>query len=286
MYTIGLNIGGTKIYGIMLDPYGKIDFEEKVNTYPEIEDLIRWIRTFIDHPPVSLHEIAGMGVGVPSIVDRENGVVLDAYSLKWTSVPLKEILSRAFNFPIWVDNDVNFAALGESTALNKKSDHILFIAIGTGLGCGIILNGHLVTGAKGFAGEIGFNISSLSDSRNIDGFGALENQLSGTALGEYGDPYEVFQHYFERKEPGFTVINQFIDLLTVQIVNMVNLLNPEYVIISGGVSESMETFISNINKNVNEKSASQTKIQLAQLKNKAGAIGAAYFAMKQLDEMN
>ncbi|SFL33423.1 glucokinase [Gracilibacillus orientalis] len=283
MYTIGLDIGGTKIYGIISDLSGKIVYERKVNTYSEIDDLIEWICTFIDKSPVSLHEITGMGVGVPSIVDRENGLVLDAYSLTWTNVPLKEILATTFEFPIWVDNDVNFAALGESTALDKKSNNILFIAIGTGLGCGIIINGHLVTGAKGFAGEVGFNISSLSDSRNTNGFGALEDQLSGTALSKYGDPYHLFQHYWNRKEPGFTVINQFINLLTVQIVNMVNLLNPEYVIIGGGVSESMEPFIKNITKNVNDKAASQTKIKLAQLKNKAGAIGAAYIARRQLD---
>ncbi|WP_058308536.1 ROK family protein [Gracilibacillus massiliensis] len=281
MYTIGLDIGGTKIYGIISDQNDKIVYEEKVRTYAEVDDLIGWISTFIDHSPVSLNDIIGMGVGVPSIVDRENGVVLDAYSLKWTNLPLKEMLAKAFRFPIWVDNDVNFATLGESTALDQKSDNILFIAIGTGLGCGIIINGHLVTGARGFAGEIGFNISSLSDRRNINGFGALENQLSGTALSEYGDPYQLFQDYWNRKEPGFTVIHQFIDLLTVQIVNMVNLLNPEYVILGGGVSESMEPFIKKINKSVNEKAASQTKIKLAQLRNKAGAIGAAYFAMKQ-----
>ncbi|MEQ6389195.1 ROK family protein [Bacillaceae bacterium S4-13-58] len=281
-YAIGVDIGGTKIFLVITDLDGKVIFQKKAPTTKNIEDLKIFIQSCIKTSGIQEELIIGMGIGVPSTVDTNEGIVLDAYALGWKNIPLSKLLSSRFRFPIWINNDVNFATLGENWLGAGKSMDMIFIAIGTGLGCGVIANGELVLGHEGKAGEIGLNIDSISDNRAQDGFGALEYEISGSGLKRKGDPTKLFQDYYEKNEPGYTEIKKFIEKLTLHIVNIVNLLNPEKIIIGGGVSESMENLIYEIQTIINNKTPLKTKVECAKLGNTAGAMGAIKFVLDKL----
>ena len=159
-FGIGVDIGGTKVLVLITTLDGEVVYKKKFKTSPNVEVILNIIETSITEAAINKDDIVAMGVGVPSIVDEENGIVLDAYALGWTNLPLKEILEERFRFPIFINNDVNYAAVGEAwMGSGEQSDNVFFIAIGTGVGSAIISNGKLLKGAQNQAGEIAYFIS-------------------------------------------------------------------------------------------------------------------------------
>jgi glucokinase len=231
-----------------------------------------------------------MGVCVPGTIDVHKGIVLDAPALKWWNLNLREEIQAHFSFPVFIENDVNCAATGERwLGSGSLSDDMLFIAIGTGVGGAVIANGQLVHGFRHQAGEIAYSIFKEDIEQgqlNADGeFGVFEKKVSGLALAQHGYRTEdLFKEYVQGNESAEKVIAEFILNLSIVIANIVSILNPEKVVIGGGVSESMDVVVEEIQKAVDRYTVIKTEVVLATLRGEAGALGAIHHAFKEVQE--
>lgn len=288
-YGVGIDIGGTKILVVITYLDGTILFKRKVKTTQDVNQIINIIKESIVDAEIDESNIVGMGVGVPSITDVKNGIVLDAYALGWSNLPLKEILEQKFSFPIFINNDVNFGALGERwLGSGKDSDDMLFIAIGTGVGSAIISGGKLLQGHNYHAGEIAYSLTeedvTKGDSNKSGEFGTFEKKISGKFLSQQGyQANDLFEQYISGNQPGYDTITKFILDLSIMIANSISLLNPERVVIGGGVSESMKCVLDDIRKSVDRFTPIKTRIELASLGGNAGGLGAIAYAFKEVE---
>lgn len=291
-YGIGVDIGGTKILIIITDLDGNMVYREKRKTTNDIDEVVQFIRECLQKADISEADVFGMGIGVPGTTNNEEGIVKGSVQLDWVNFPFKKLIEPYFPFPVFINNDVNCSALGERwLGAGGNSDHIYFISIGTAVGSAIIANGNLVYGHNYTAGEVCFQIS-IDDIQNNrfnlpNDYGVFEKKISGTALSQHGyTTEEIFSEYAKGNERVIPVIKDFILHLSIVLANVVSLLNPEKVVIGGGVSESMGIILNDIQDKVACLTPIQTKIELASLGGDAGALGAIAYAFNQLEEAN
>jgi predicted NBD/HSP70 family sugar kinase len=288
-YCIGIDIGGTKMLLLITDLAGNSVYEIKTQTTNKIEEIAALVKKCVTDAKLTEEMIIGLGIGVPGNV-RDNGVVIQASSLKWSNFDLKGALEDIFSFPVFTGNDVNLAAVGEQwKGSGEKSPDIFFITIGTGVGGAIIAGGRLIHGFTNHAGEIGFHIERqdfLSANLNQYGHqGVLERKISGTALNRHGcTSEELFARYSRGDEEANTIINEFILNLGIMIANCVSLLNPQKVIIGGGVSDALDPILPKLTELVDSLTLIKTEIKLATLGAKAGAFGAIAYTIEQIEE--
>ena len=153
---IGIDLGGTKIK-VGIEHQGKIIHQKKafLKEKDSFDSTIEQVFQLIS--PLAQERVGGIGIGVPSVVDVENGIVYNVTNIpSWKKVALKSILEKEFNLPVFVNNDVNCYTLGEHRfGLAKGFDTVVGMSIGTGLGSGIIIKNKLYAGNNCGAGEIG-----------------------------------------------------------------------------------------------------------------------------------
>jgi len=153
---IGIDLGGTKIQ-VGIEHEGKIIhktkalLKEKTNLQSTLDQVMKFIE------PLTAYNVDGIGIGVPSVVDVEKGIVYNVTNIpSWTRVALKDILEKEFNLPVFVNNDVNCFAIGEHKfGMGRNYSNMVGMSIGTGLGSGIIIENKLYAGVNCGAGEIG-----------------------------------------------------------------------------------------------------------------------------------
>lgn len=291
---IGVDIGGTKTLVVIADRAGRPVMKEKLKTASRIEDLLQDVQTVIAKSGVTPEIAVGMGIGVPGWVNTESGCAIDVPSLKWRNVNVRDIFQRHFGLPVVINNDVNLSLLGEKWLGNGQNhDNIFYLAIGTGIGSAILANGRLIEGADYAAGEIGYFIDE-SDVRNGHRsvnleFGAFEKKASGSALTEKGrqiglTPAALFLEYQKGNPVAAAVIEDFVLRLAIVIANVVCLINPEIVILGGGVSESLTVVLERINDKVAAYVPIPAHIILSKLGGEAGAFGAVAYLFQKKNE--
>jgi glucokinase len=291
-YGVGVDIGGTKIFIVITDLDGEVVFKEKIKTIADIDEIIATINQAILKSGVNQQLIIAMGVGVPGMTNTATGEVIDAPALGWQNVPLKDIMQQQFSFPVFINNDVRCAALGERwLGSGVMSQNMFFIAFGTGVGSAIIYNGQLIEGHNFSSGEIGYFIDMEDVENGLTNqpgqFGTFENKNSGTGLSRHGiAPEELFKQYAKHDPKAAAIIEQFIRQVSVAIANVCSLINPEKIIIGGGVSESMPIVMGEIKKNVLNFTPNHADIELAVLGTDAGGLGAVAYAFQKLQEVN
>lgn len=244
-HVIGIDIGGTKIKATVTDLNGELVISKNFSSknIRSKDDFYNLIKNIVESLNFGKDKLLGIGIGVPGTVDSRTGFVsyMPAFDLR--DIPLKKDFEEMTKLPIFVGNDVNLNALGEMwKGAAKGCKNVLMISLGTGTGAGIIINGHLYEGSKGMAGEIGYSITDWSKEKIHDlPFGRLERWFSGY----------FFEKTLEKHFPGMTV-KEFFELsdsdpnlgkilseacehLALAISNAVCLLNPEVVVIGGGI---------------------------------------------------
>lgn len=159
---IGIDFGGTSIKGGIVTADGKILYKSSVPTDAKegvkkvISNIVKLIRDLEAHND---DEIQGIGIGIPGLIDGENGVVVVAGNLYWSDVHIVDELHKYFDYPIKITNDANAAALGEAKfGSGKNYKTSVFVTLGTGIGGGIVIDGKLYEGNKSAGGEIGHMI--------------------------------------------------------------------------------------------------------------------------------
>lgn len=306
-FRIGVDVGGTNIKIALVDKSGAISYSNSIPTRAEmgyeytISAMKQAIRDLMKETKTDKDSIEGIGFGFPGQVDYKNGIVKNAPNIPgWVNVPISQEIEKEFGIPTKVDNDVRCAALGElNFGAGKGCENLVCITVGTGIGSGLIVNGKLVRGASNAAGEIGHMklqmtggpICGCGDTGCFEAFASApsivamaQDYIKGgksTKFRETGEitSYSVAQAALQGDGVAkriFTIIGEY---LGIGLASVVNLLNPEKIIIGGGVAEAGDLLFDQIRKVIKERtlevSGSAVEVVPAQLGNTAGVIGAS-----------
>lgn len=309
-YRIGIDLGGTNIAaGLVNEAKELVDtVSVKTNIPRPIEaiadDMAQLMRTLTERNGLMDAQIAAVGVGVPCTANEENGHMEDANNLGFDDVPLRELLEARLGREIHLGNDANVAAWGEYKTGPYPEDSFLMVTIGTGIGGGIILNGKLWTGINYAAGEFGhMTIRQDGPECTCGRRGCFEALGSATALicsareAMAGDPATllwklcegqpdrveaktVFDGAAAGDEACQRLLDEYTTILAEGFANLINIFQPAYLCIGGGVSKAGGALLAPLREKTRERIYSKnaqrnTRIVLARLDNDAGILGAA-----------
>lgn len=270
-FSIGIDLGVNYILGVLTDLKGNIIVEVNkkltVRSYEVVIEILKSvISDLINAAPQSHYGIVGIGIGVPGLVNN-HGEILIAPNLGWKNINLREEIENCFDIPVLIENEANAGAYGEKLyGAGKENDNILYISAGIGIGVGIILNGKLFYGMNGFSGEAGHMIVQVNGKDCTCGSsGCWELYASEKALLEEARKLKLtsiteetlsIELLLELANSGNEdIINLFHSIgmyLGVGINNIINIFNPEQVIIGNRLAmakdwleKSIEKFIKN-----------------------------------------
>jgi glucokinase len=316
---IGVDLGGTNIEAAAVRN-GKVLASQKNNTRPEkgaekvigrIADTVRQVAKKMDARP---SDFAGLCIGAPGAVDPATGIVRAAPNLDWRDVPLGEGLRERLGLPVVVDNDVNIGVLGEYVyGAGRGALHMVGIWVGTGIGGGIIINGQLVNGWRGAAGEIGHMVVHPHGRRCGCGRqGCVEAYASKTAMmaiiqeqieggrksivpdlmakqGNQRLTSSVVEAALEaRDKPMMEAVETAQFYLGLLTANLVNVLDPQVIVFGGGLVERLGvSFVKPVARTawkyyLQQKNAEAIRIVPSALGDAAGPVGAAVIASRRL----
>lgn len=255
---IGVDIGGMSIKAGVVTEDGKILTKCAIPTPCNDEDafceaMLECIRKAMDEANITANDIMAIGVGSPSAVERESGILLEAENIGYKRICARKFLQENLGeIPVFVDNDANCAALGEYYK-SKKSPHFIFITLGTGIGGGIILDGKLFLGSNGAAGELGHLITHAGGREcNCGRHGCWEKYGSMTGLIQTAterrcemkslgkDEKITGKLIFDLAEKGDEgakkIVSDWIEEVAIGVVDMINIFQPDEIVIGGAVS--------------------------------------------------
>ena len=292
MYYICIDIGGTSIkYGVLSEK-GEIFIDGTVSTKVTekenfiLSDVKKLVRNILDE--YRNYEIKGICVSTAGVVNPEKGEIAYAGPTipKYTGTKIKEELEKEFSISCEVENDVNCAGLGEYwKGAGKGSKSMVCLTIGTGVGGSVILDGKLLNGIGYTAGEIGYMDVNGSYIQNIASSRYLVEKVQKEKVEREGitdtiTGVDIFELAKRGDEICIAGINEIISNLAVGVRNIIYLLNPEVIVIGGGITAQKEYLEEKIRKEVNDGMISdmfrKTRIELAQQGNQAGLLGALY----------
>lgn len=308
---IGIDVGGTNVKIALVDENGKIIYSNSVPTYAKmgyeytVNNIKQAIKDLMKETETEAKDIQGIGFDFPGQVDYKTGVVKLAPNIPgWVNVPIAKMIEDEFHIPTRIDNDVRCAALGElKFGAGKGCENFVCITVGTGIGSGLVINGQLVRGASNAAGEIGHIKLQMQDGPicGCGDTGCLEAFASGPSIvamaydyikggkstkfremaGAEGEitPYMVAKAAEEGDPVAKRIFEIVGEYIGIGLTSVINLLNPERVIIGGGVAEAGDLLFDPIRRTIKERAmvvaGSAVEIVPAQLGNSAGVIGAS-----------
>ena len=313
---IGVDMGGTHIVGALADLGGNILQKASLPSSSGegqkdgLEQLIKVIEQLIGNPRLEDQELRGIGIGAPSITLHQEGIVVWAASLGWKDLPLKKILEDRFQVPVFVENDVNLAALGESWyGTGKDIDDLVCISIGTGIGAGIVIGGKLYRGYSEAAGEAGYLVPDSSYlGKHYEQFGCIETLSAGpgivrralAAIERDGDTLLrelvggdlkalTAEKVFEAARSGDLlaqeVVDETVDYLSIIVANVAAILNPELIVLGGGIARSADLLIEPIRQRVEGVVPVMPLIKASELGENAAVMGAIALVLHSTDDV-
>lgn len=293
MQVIGVDLGATNIAAGIIGEDGVIEMETNVKTpvgtdgmviLEKVRDVVRYLQE------ESSSNVVAIGIGTAGRVQKETGHIVFAGDTipGWIGTEVKSELERKLLIPVFVDNDVNAAALGDGwlgAAQNWK--HYAYIAIGTGLGGAFVHRGEVITGIQGGAGEIGHMVLYPEGIPCGCGqSGCAEKYVSGTALNRLAqqvhpewDSYKLFERFTEKDEKSLNIIQKFVIDLSVVLINVQNMYDPKAIILGGGVVDSYALWEDMLKQSLKERTKQKVNVLPSYLGNKAGIYGAARLAL-------
>ncbi len=311
---IGIDIGGTKISIVTGTDHGKILSQKIIPTLTGAQTA-RCIENMAEEIDrlrrQTAGRIQGIGVGVPGPVDSARGVVPKSPHLKgWEGLPLRKILQKKTGLPIFMNNDANAAAIGEKVfGQGRKKSNFIYVTVSTGIGSGMVLNGKLFEGESFVAGEVGhMTIVPGGASCKCGKKGCLEAYGSGTAIARMaretyskealkkltgGEPVSAKILGAAVKKGDKTALGVYRcagSYLGIGLANILNILNPEMIILGGGVwNSSPKAFWDSMMKSCKREAWPQAfkavKIVRSNLGGHAGDLGALALVFESLDHI-
>ncbi len=286
---VAIDMGGTHIRAALFED-GKIVVRKKIKTKSEegvsavIDRIVSLVHDCEHHVNAEQCSIASVGTGVPGPVDFARGVVHDCPNMPgWHDIAVASMLEKRLSMPIIVENDARVAALGEQYyGAGKGLHHFFYVTVGTGIGGAIIAGGQLYRGADGAAGEFGM-------THTVDGE-LFERTVAGPAIKRlFGISTEdIPSRYRMGDSQARKALNYLVERLGIWLANVTTLLNPQKIIVGGGVSElGDDLFIrpleSVVKTHAFSVSAERVVVERAGLGDDAGLYGAAFLAQRSLD---
>ena len=310
MYYIGIDVGGTGFAAGLVDENYQIIYRKSVPTDRSVnaEQMVEMLAALADDvmsgAGVRKEEIKSIGLGVPGTANLKTGQIEYANNLPFCQGDLRKGLKEKTGIEVYFDNDANAAAWGEYLMCENKPDSFVMVTLGTGIGCGIVLNGKLFRGVNYAAGEIGHMTVKLNGRPCPCGRrGCLELYASAQALVEQAkkkmrkkeesilwklcdnnieemDGRKFFEAVRLVDACAVKVLKWFTKYLGEGMIDLINTLQPEVFCIGGGISKAADLFLPQVEKRVAEKvyskdSAQNTQLVAAKLGIDAGIIGAA-----------
>ncbi|AUW96999.1 ROK family glucokinase [Streptococcus pluranimalium] len=312
---LGIDLGGTTIKFGILTEAGEVQEKWAIETNileggkHIVPDIVASIKHRLDMYSLTSDDFVGIGMGSPGAVNRDDKTVTGAFNLNWKETQeVGSVIEKETGIPFAIDNDANVAALGERwVGAGANNPDVVFVTLGTGVGGGVIADGNLIHGIAGAGGEIGHMVvePDTGFECTCGTVGCLETVASATGVvrvaRRLAESYEgdssikaaidngegvSSKDIFEAAQGGDNFANSVVDkvcfYLGLATANISNLLNPDSVVIGGGVSAAGEFLRRRVEANFKKYTFPQvrqsTQIKLAELGNDAGIIGAASLA--------
>lgn len=313
MYYVGIDLGGTNIAAGLVTEDGRILADMSIPTMAErdwreiVADMAAVSKQVIEKAGVDIADVKGVGIGCPGAIDNENGICTYANNIKMEHANIAEEFRKHFDIPVNLENDANAAALGEYAINGKGAKSFVFVTLGTGVGGGVILDGKIFRGFNGVGAEIGHTVVvSGGEPCTCGRLGCWEAYASVTGLirrtkAAMEKAPNSMMHEFaeaEGKVSGRTafdaakkgdsaaleVVNKYFEYVGEGITNMVNIFQPEKIVIGGSISKEGDYLLKPIreyvNKNDYNRYMAKANVEIATLFGDAGIIGAALSAKK------
>lgn len=314
-YIVGVDVGGTNIVvGTVAQDGSEIMGIETAPTFADqgadavIDRIVQVTRRSMDRAKGK--DIVGVGIGSPGPLDTKTGVVLLTPNLGWTNMPLRDRVSEGLGLPATLDNDANCAVFGEWwRGAAKGSDHVVGLTIGTGIGGGIVLYGDIYHGVSDIAGEFGhMTIDSTGRRCKCGNYGCVEAYASGPAIASRavegiesgadsslpryvnGDLTKitaqvVYEAAHDGDEYALEVVRETAKLLGAGVANIINIFNPQVVVICGGVTAAGDRLFvplrSEVKRRAFKPAVDVCRILPGELAGTAGVWGAAAVFIKR-----
>ena len=310
-YVIGIDLGGTKIYTAVVDLEGNIISEKTVatNVVEGEEAVLGIIMGTVDTvlKDVNIEDVKAIGIGSPGPLDVKNGIIINSANFpSFKNFNIVKPIKEKYNLPTFLDNDANVATLGEFMfGAGKGTENMVFVTASTGIGGGAVLNGRLYRGNTANALEIGHMTVMVNGPRcGCGNAGCAEALGSGTAimkrareavnsnantsLKNYSEvtSKEVFEEAAKGDRISKEIINTSLSYLGIAVANIVNIFDPEKVVVGGGVTNGGKIVFDKIQEEVDNRClkaiSENCVIEKAVLGGKAGVLGAAALAIMEI----
>lgn len=316
-YLIGVDVGGTSVklglFSIDGQLLEKWDMKTVCANGAEqlLEDIKDTIIFKLRQRQIELSATVGIGIGVPGSVDA-NGVVIHAPNIGWRNFDAADYLHKKIGLPVFIENDANLAALGELAAgSGQGKESMAFLTLGTGVGGAVILNGQLLHGAHGGAGELGHMTIEPDETRqcNCGKRGCLEQYASATGIAYLAEKYmnqakqekkesllfsyenvtakEVFDCVKKDDALALDIAEEFGQKLGIALALISSVIDPQIFVIGGGVSKAGEVLLSFIKKNYLNyvfTTGKEAEFAIASLGNDAGIYGGMSLVLRSLNQ--
>ena len=297
-HAIGIDLGGTSVKYAVVAASGRILFSGEHGSRAAegadavLEQIIKGIEACRAYAAGAGLELAGVGIGTPGVVSADGRTVLGGAEniAGWENVPLASRIEAATGLGTVAGNDANAMALGETLyGAARGATDVVFVTVGTGIGCGVLIDGRLFRGYRGRGMEMG-HITVKCDGERCacGGVGCLEHYASTSALvrrfrelsgASEADGREVVRRYEAGDPAAVRALEEHWMYLSHGIASMVNLFAPQRVVVGGGISEAGPFYLERLREGVRRQMmdvcGAETEIVAAQLGNRAGSLGAA-----------
>ena len=267
MYYIGIDVGGTNLVSGLVNEKGRILDKvshpvDKAMTAEELcVELARLAKKVCEMGALDYSQIEAVGVGLPGVVDNGTGMVVQTPNMAFSNTPFRALFQKEWNVPVFLANDANCAAVGEYWAgAAKGCDPAVVVTLGTGIGGGLVVGGKLFTGFANSGKDSVMWELCEGDRFKVQGRTAFQ----GARL---GDPAAK------------RVLNTYLHGLSIGIINLINILQPEIICLGGGISNAEDDLLLDplrqlVDEGTFDKS-NPTRLEKASLGNDAGVVGAA-----------
>ena len=307
-HVMGIDLGASHLHFALADFGGEILGDSTIKIRPEdgphkvVGQIKEGLRSLV--AKAGRGRLRAVGIGVPSAVDAERGIVAFANNLPgWKDIHLGRELEKEFRVPVFMENDANMAAIGERwRGVARGVSNFVFIAIGTGIGSGVFVDGKLYRGHSGWAGELfRMNIDWPKWSEDFGDTGHFESYVSGMGIAAEGrkalpmpastsasglaqerDAFFVFESFRQGNAEARAVLEKIFIMLGVGIANVVAILEPDLIVLGGGITKGAPEFmLATAEKVVRAIQKDLTPpLKLSSLEDKAQTFGAIYAALQ------
>lgn len=304
-YCLGIDIGGTKTAVALANSNGTLLVENSFPTEPLLgaESLVARIKstyeTLCRKQKIKKEQVAFAGVACPGPLNVKQGVIVHIATMGFRNVPIKQMLSAALVLPVFLENDANCAALAENVmGVGKGCNPLVYVTVSTGIGCGITVNGKILSGAYSAAGELG-HLTVVPNGQNCPcgKKGCLELYASGTAIANQATAFRAIptttKEAFGLARSGDKKIKEIIDSaankLALALSTVFQLIDPEVIILGGSVTKDYadfkEALSASLNRYTQPIEGRKLNIKISQFNGEQVILGAILYAMQNAGKL-